>query len=197
MKIPKKRILFDNSFRLEYFNEAKDYLTELYKEDFPDDEEFQPSDSDIMELLKFREEIDYQDFINEMTNFIDGNTFIIQGVIKAWDGKFKGGFIFDNINKLSEVWEKCDEIMIYDENGHLYIECSHHDGTNHYEIKMLNAKGERYYSDHYLDEDSKLHDRLMKPPYSVLPNYAHKVWGCKKREGVEQEWKHYRKSASI
>lgn len=53
----------------------------------------------------------------------------------------------------------CDYFRIYDENGHMYLTCSHHDGTNHFEIKIVTEKG-----------------------YTVLPRFAEKIYGCKARE---------------
>ena len=118
-------------------------------------------------------------------DFFDRNTFILQGYCGTWRGRAKGGFVFNSFKELSRAWEDCGYIEIYDENGHLYVKCSHHDGTNLYEIRLLNEKGYDYYANHkWYDDDEKLHDKLMNNPYSVLPHIAHKVFGCKKMEYV-------------
>lgn len=170
---PKKRIIYTNNFSNEDFAEAKEWLEET---------KGNVNDSDVWNQLCFQDEINYEVFEIEFSNFIDNNRYILQGYVSTWLGKRDGGFVFDSFNDMSKAWRDCDNLEVYDENGHLYICCSHHDGDNYYEIKMLNSKGNSYYDSHYLDDPRELHDSLMKSPYSVLPNYAHKVLGCKRRE---------------
>lgn len=177
---PKKRILYSN-YELDY-NEAKEWLIDQHLEAYPDNEIWEPTDSEVWEELNFQDSVNCDVFMEELERFIYGHYFILQGTIGTWCGVKGGGFIFSSINELCTAWNDCDYLEFYDENGHLYIRCSHHDGDNYYEIKMLTQKGEEYHSNHYYDDNRTLHNRLMKSPFSVLPNFANKVWGCKVRE---------------
>ena len=44
-----------------------------------------------------------------------------------------------------EFFKDCAYVKIWDENGHLYLTCSHHDGTCHFEIKEITDEGYEYY----------------------------------------------------
>lgn len=175
MKEPKERILFDNYDG--YYDLAKESLTE--------DDEREITDEVIWEYANLLSETEWEDFKINFESFMNGDTFILQGAIGRWDGIHRGGFTFNSFNELSKAWEDCAYIKVYDENGHLYIDCSHHDGTNHYEIKQLNDKGEDYLNNHYYDDEREVHDKLMKAPYSVLPRFAEKVWGCPRQEWID------------
>ena len=93
---------------------------------------------------------------------------------------YKKRVLFDNYD-LSE--EQKNNIIEY-----LYLDCTHHDGTNSYEIKKLTDKGIAYLSNYENNWDGTrslqyVHDKIMES-YSVLPNFAHKVYGLPKREVV-------------
>ena len=45
---------------------------------------------------------------------------------------------------INEAFEDINNVFI-DEDGHLAINAVHHDGTNHFFIKMLTEKGRRFY----------------------------------------------------
>jgi len=122
--------------------------------------------------------------------FNDGSTWIIFGMTERWNGKFQSGHIFkDFMDTYLTATKSCDYSHIYDENGHLYLKCSHHDGTNCYEIKKLIDKGVDYlqrWEDNYDDTRNEryVHDRLVQV-YSVLPNFVHNVYGLPKVENVK------------
>lgn len=83
-----------------------------------------------------------------------------------------------------EAMTDCDYVHLYDENGHFYMQCSHHDGTNYYEIKKLTDKGIEYlknWEENWNDRRSEryVHNQIMKR-YSILPNFSHRVYGCPK-----------------
>ena len=91
---------------------------------------------------------------------------------------------------ITKAGKDCEYFHYYDVNGHFYLRCSHHDGTNLFEIRKVTEKGMDYYerweSAPYTDKRSErdIHKALIDR-YTVLPNYAHEVWGCKRREFVE------------
>lgn len=182
MKQPKQRLIYDNYPSNAKFEYAKGWLIEKHLDESPDDKDWEHCTQDVWDEVDFLDDIYWDDFKEEFENFMDGHVFVLQGEIGTWRGQMAGGFTFDSFSELSKAWEDCDYLKIYDENGHLYIECSHHDGTNFYEVRKLTEKGEEYLNNHHYDDEREVHNRLMKNPYSILPNYAHEVWGCKKRE---------------
>lgn len=104
-----------------------------------------------------------------------------------WYGNRAAGTIFDDFGQMfATTTQDCDYWKIYDVNGHLYLECSHHDGTNHFEIKRITNKGVAYlknWESNWSDKRSEqyVHEKIMSR-YSVLPRFAEKVYGCKKVE---------------
>ena len=130
------------------------------------------------------EDWEWRDMEEDLKCFFAKSTFgfLLCGSVGRWNGRFAGGYFFREFDDLYKCWKDCDYIKIYDENGHLYIECSHHDGSNSYEIKELTAKGAEFRYDHEYDySDRELHEKLWKSNfYTKLPHYAHKVWGYKK-----------------
>lgn len=183
MKTPKKRILYSNYYDSENEEAAIEYLIERHLERYPDDTDWKPDSDDIWNELNLMDEIFWDDFKMNFKDFFNENTFILQGNTGRWNGRFKTGFVFDSFEGMFKAWSDCDYVELYDENGHLYIQCSHHDGTNLYEIRKLTDKGYDYYSRHkWYDDDRKIHNTLMKSGYSVLPHCAHTVFGCKRIE---------------
>lgn len=185
MKKPRQRILYDN-YDLD-FEGAKEEAIERYY-DFCDsidkeiEDDYEPNEEKIWETAHELDGLFWEEFQNDFEKFIGNDVFIIQGNIGRWNGVARGGFTFSSLDELSRAWKDCDYIKVYDENGHLYIECSHHDGINFYEIRKLTEKGRKYLNNHNYYDKEELHNKLMKNPYSVLPNYANKVWGSKKIE---------------
>lgn len=64
--------------------------------------------------------------------------------------------------------------------------CSHHDGTNLFEIKKMTDANVKYFErweQTLFDKRSQeyVHDKIMEK-YSTLPHFAHKVYGAKKIE---------------
>ena len=73
-------------------------------------------------------------------------------------------------------------------NGHLYIHCSHHDGSCEYEIKKLTDNGINYFDNWEYNWNDKRTEgyigRKLVEKYSVLPRFAERIYGCKKLEYV-------------
>lgn len=119
--------------------------------------------------------------------FNDGSTWILQGTCQSWDGRHAAGTIFTDFMKIyNKAMRSCNYAKLYDENGHFYFECAHHDGTNCYEIKKLTNKGVAYlenWENNYDDRRSEryIHNQIMAK-YSTLPHFANKVYGLPKVE---------------
>lgn len=184
-RTPETRTIFNNYYDNDRFEDTAEYLFDEYAdeegwdtvEDVPEDE--------IWREMQFSDECAWDDAKYDLEHFLKENgPMLVVGSLGLWYGNCRGGKICYNFRDLAGAWEDCDYINIYDQNGHLYIECSHHDGTNMYECKLLTERGEQYAEDHGWDMyDSELHEKLWNDShYTHLPHYAHKVWGCKKTE---------------
>ena len=177
---PMKRFIYSNADTWRMFEDAKKALIEELRKPGTS---WTPSDEQVWEEVYQQDTFAFEDFSNEMREFISWGTFILQGTCGTWRGNFKGGFVCGSFNELSKAWRGCETIEVYDENGHLYIDCSHHDGSDSYEVRMLTEKGIAFMErNEGLMSDEDLHDKLMRSPYSVLPNYVWKMYGAKRRE---------------
>lgn len=166
-----KYIIYDNYDIDKYYEEAKENLA---CNDFPN-----PSE---IAIWNEETEIDatYWDAAKSfLEEFFDGATWIISGVVERWDRNYPAGHVF---REFTDAYYKatvdCDYVRIYEEAGHLYLTCSHHDGTNQFEIRKLTEKGIKYlenyesgrnYNDHR--NLKEVHEKLWKN-YSVLPRFV-------------------------
>lgn len=140
-------------------------------------------DDIVSDEVYFQDSVSYDDFKREFSGFINqsANGFLLCGTIGRWTGPCSGGCYINCFDDLYNFWGGCDYIKVYDKKGHLYIEASHHDGTNYAELKEITDKGGIYKNSHYYDSDREVHDTLFNNNfYTRLPHYAHRVWGCKK-----------------
>ena len=181
MREPVVRTIYDNYNLWNDSNvkEAKEVLLER-------DGNENPSDNDIWDELNDEDNINWKEEKYELLKFFDdGSTWILRGTNGRWDGSHEAGTIFtDFMEMFNKAMKDCDYVKLYDENGHFYFQCSHHDGTNCYEIKKLTENGIKYLENCEYDWNDKrseryIHDQIMKR-YSVLPHFAHKVYGCPK-----------------
>lgn len=173
--------VYDNYdlFTDETMQEAKDFLLEAgYDIDEIDEDmlinSINLNDSDNWECIK-----------NELEGFFaDKYRCILFGTVGRWDGTFAAGTVFDGdeiMDILGKALCDCDYINITDENGHLYISGTHHDGTVCYEVKILTDKGVEYLGNwDYAWNDKRteqyVHNQIVKR-YSVLPHFVAKVYG--------------------
>lgn len=178
-RIAKERIIFDNYNR--YFDEWK----QKYLEEFPEYEDI--SDDSLINIFWDEESMEWEDAKIQLDNFFDNAKLLLTGNIGRWNGVSSGFDTFDTLDSLLDfALEDCAYFKIWDENGHLYVCGSHHDGTVSYEIKILTDKGKDYlenweYSWNDKRTNTDVHKALIER-YSRLPNFCHKIWGCKLRE---------------
>lgn len=130
-----------------------------------------------------QEEIWFEDEFSDLVKFFDGKKIICFGSVGRWNGTFRGGEIFESFeDAYYRMTKDCDYVKIYEENDHLYIQCSHHDGTNNFEVKVLTDKGEDYYDNwEYMifpndaRNEEYIHNQIIKR-YSRLPRYCKSMW---------------------
>lgn len=181
----KERIIYSNYDLSDRYEEAKQYLIEECDIENPTDEE-------IWEKIYFEDEICFEDTLEELKHFFKNKNYLFTCVIGTWRGVCKGGKIGSNFEKdFYNFVTDCNYIKIWDENGHLYIKATHHDGTNFAEIKILNDKGYQVFDNWDYDYSNKkteqeMHEMLYNNNfYSSLPHFSHKVYGCPKKESVK------------
>lgn len=183
-KIPKERIIYNNYALWETYPD-EEVIEELLENGYERDE---ISDGKIWERRYFYDEFDWEDAETELKEFFSkGNKWILFGKVGRWDGIYNAGTIFDEFEDFFyKAVEDCMYWKFYDKNGHLYLTCSHHDGTCSYEIKEVTDKGIRYFEnwEDNWDDDRKeeyIHTQIINR-YSRLPRFAEKVYSCKRTE---------------
>lgn len=182
-KIAKTRVIYDNYETWTTYPE-EDMIENLVRRGYLLDE---ITDDDIWEE---RNSCDGNDWIKAKRKlkefFLKGNKWMIFGEIARWNGVFKAGMVFETFDEFFyKAASDCDYWKFYDENGHLYLTCSHHDGTCHYEIKELTDKGIQYLENWEYGNDDRteeyVHTQIFNK-YSRLPRFAEKVYGYKRFE---------------
>ena len=141
------------------------------------------TDDMIWNEMHFLEEMYWDDFSYELKNFFDkGNAWLLVGTLGLWDGKCKGGYIFNTYDEFLDCLKDCECWEVVDDKGHLYIKGSHHDGTNFYEVKRISDFGYEWYNNHgcYIYDEEKVHTKMWNNNFMTsLPHFARDVYGCK------------------
>lgn len=189
MKIAKARTIYDNYDLWEKYpdEDLKEMAVECGWID--EEEKDEITDNQLMDWRYQEDETDWECEKENLTSFFKGKTVGFFGDVGLWHGVYKAGKVGEFWKLFYDAIKDCDYIRIYDENGHLYLTCSHHDGTNHFEIKEVSNKGTEYlerWEYNWGDKRSErdVHTQIFKR-YSKLPRFAEKVFGCKAREYEE------------
>lgn len=182
----KRRIIFDNIHPCDK-EEARNIIWETNGEEENPYEWTTPediSDDEVFATIDRWEQEQYDDWVIEFSAFLHNRMWLACGTVGRWDGTFSGGKLFSSFSELMSGFSDCDYFIVYDVNGHLYINGYHHDGVISMEIKELTPKGEDYASRHCWDmSDRELHEKLWNEHwYTRLPNYAYHTFGCKRVE---------------
>lgn len=182
-KIAKERVIYDNYYLWE--NYPDEDVIEFAKVNELIDEDETPTENQIWNWRYELDQLDWEDVWYELRKYFQGKTVGFFGEVGLWHGVYKAGKMGDFENLWYKAIEDCDYIKIYDENGHLYLTCSHHDGTCHFEIKEITSEGRAYLDRWEWGDDNRTeeqcHNQIYKR-YSRLPRYAEKVMGCPARQ---------------
>jgi hypothetical protein len=172
----KEHVLYDN-YDNDFEAAKADYEANNYDE-VPGDIEY------TQDMFWENEQMNWDDFKGELNTFMEKNKngWITLGTVGTWQGPKAGGAVVFDVEKLSKIWNGCDYVKVIDKGGHLHFECSHHDGTNYYELKRLSEKGYNYWDKMYNDlfvDPREVHATIFKSNFlSGLPHFAKIVWGC-------------------
>lgn len=187
-KLPKQRMIYSNYDLYEQLSDEQIREMWLENETYTEEEIEELSDNTYWDERYFYDEINWDD-AKELLNRVFNNAYklLVFGSVGLWDGVFKGGFVCDTLDEvLSRCTKDCDYIEFYDKNGHLYLHCTHHDGSCSFEIKALTEQGYDYLNNWEYNWDDKrsesyIYEQLVKR-YSRLFRIAEKEWGCPARE---------------
>lgn len=182
-KVAKERIIYDNYDLYENYPDA--VLIETARENDWIDEDDDATDTQLWQWRYWEDESDWDAEKEMLEDFFNGKTVGFFGKVGLWHGTYKCGDIGEFWDLYYKATEDCNYIKIYDENGHMYLTCSHHDGTNHFEIKILNDDAEDYYDRWSYGTDNRKEYEVITQiykRYSKIPRFAEKVYGCKARE---------------
>lgn len=187
-RIARKRIIFSNYNPEDYYEDAKQNIIDNNFDEYGEDEEEreEPSESEIWDEVNWMMDTDFEDEWDKLTEFFPSGKYILSGSVGRWNGVSTGFDIFNTFEDAYRFATKdCMYVEMYDENGHFYIRCSHHDGTNSFELRMLTCRGVEYYESwDYSWNDKRSHsyigEKLMSSRYSRTPRYMEKLYGCKR-----------------
>lgn len=182
-KKAKEREIYDNYY-------PEDTWEEAAKESLAENGITEPSEQELLDEVYALDEEHWSDVKEELKRFFeDGSTWLLTGTVELWHGKYGGGFVFKTFDEMmSKAGKDCEFFRFSDINGHLHLQCSHHDGTNCYEIFKITDAGIAYYerwnsgersNDHRTERE--VHMNIIKR-YSRLPHFVHLVYGLPKTE---------------
>lgn len=173
-----KHVIFDNYDIDNYEEMARESM---------EDVGFGPeeiTDSKLYSWAADLEQEDFTDTLNELESFFDGKTVMFTGAIGRWCGNHTGFDVGNFTELFQEYTVDCEYFEIYDDDGALYIRCSHHDGTNLFQVLTLTNKGVhvfddwQYYCGKYAKLDDKgIHELLLNRKLAHVPQVAKKVYG--------------------
>lgn len=181
-----KNIIFSNYYDSDREKATREFLLEDRGEDNGWETIDDIPDSEVWEEMSFNEQIDWENVTSELENFFGDEEILVIGTVDRWDGTYAAGKVI-SYDELHKCWAECDYVEIYDEDGHMHINASHHDGNNHFEVKLLTEEGIKYYSrwnENWNDSRSEreIHTRLADSSlYTHIPHFAREVYGCKTR----------------
>ena len=184
-RIPKPRIIYDNYDLSESYPDD-DMKSILLDEGYTEDE---ITEEMLWQQRYFLDENEWERTRDALEQFFlyCGDKWMLFGSVGRWNGVYEAGTLFDKFEDFFyKAVEDCNHWKFYDENGHLYLTCSHHDGTCHYEIREVTAQGVQYlenWEDNWNDKRSEqyVHTQIFNK-YSRLPQLAKKLYGCKRIE---------------
>lgn len=164
---------------------AEDYAREYLLEEHGADNGWKTVDDipneEVYRELDAEDTINWSDFELELESFIDSHgSLLCVGTCGRWNGTYEGGRYIDGMRDLLKVLTDCDYITIYDEDGRLFLEAHHHDGSIYAEMRRLTKLGQAYREAHYWDNDRDVHRTIFNSNFlSGHPNYAEIVYGVK------------------
>ena len=180
-----KKIIYSSYTICDNFEDKKKFLmeesTELCTVEVTHEDgtiTYEPSDDDVYNTLYYEDACIWEDIFSTLKQFFKNKEVIFVGTVQLWNGTFKGGKIGKFEDLFNDLLRDCNDWEFSeDENGVLNLKCSHHDGTNYFNIKTLTEKGSNLYDDWYYDLDTneseeEVHKKIFDNiELSIAPNF--------------------------
>jgi len=125
------------------------------------------SDDEAYDEISYLLEEDWHNFLSECGNEKD-MPVVVTGYFMSWMGPQRGGKVYSSLkdacsniimDESTPIWP----IWSFDDNGVFVLNETHHDAPcsgNHYEFRVLTAKGNQYYKKHIDDDRMNLCETL-------------------------------------
>lgn len=170
----KKEIVFyEDYFSSEQYDEIRqdifDYNAETHNWSKPED----VPEEMIWEALNDQYREDWHYFESAMKHEFRNASYILTGTCGSWMGPADCGAFILSFQDLMKGLRHLENMKFYERNGHFYIEGSHHDGSDFYEMRRLTNKGLQLAEKYNYATDRHLHQTIMKYNFfSALPRFS-------------------------
>lgn len=172
-----KRTIYDNYYLCDTYTDND--MIELARANGMIEEDETLSDSILWELRAECDREEWEETKAQLDKYFEGKTVIYFGSVGHWDGLHQGGKVGDFEELFYKAVKDCDYIKIEDNNGALLLTCSHHDGTNIFEIKEVTEKGIDYFDRWQYGTDKRTereaHEQIIRR-YSRRPHFWQHVY---------------------
>ena len=150
-------IVFSNYDMKDYYDLAKDELAEEVS--YGDRDDF--DDLDIDKRANTIMEDDWYNLIDHCL-LKSGYKYFVFGSLGRWDGNYDGWTVIDTDHDFYDLIDGCAYVELNDDDdGRIFLKCSHHDGTNYFEFKALTDKGIEIYRNATIFDDNKELGKLL------------------------------------
>lgn len=173
-----RRITFyDDTYNPEAEEDEREFLFEEYGEEQGWKTKDDVPEEWIYNGLSDIQQEDFEMFMDAIKKVLEKKYLIAVGTAGLWYGRVAGGEFIENYRDFEDLVSGYDNLEIFEENGHLYINGYHHDGTNSFEVKYLTDKGAEFAENNDWAHDRELHETIFKYNlFSGTPKIA-KVMG--------------------
>jgi len=189
----KQRVIYDNYSLYDMEDDVKEFLMEEYPELCTVEVEdaktheihYEPTDEQIWNRIYEDDRWEWDDIFSQLKSFFKNKTLVMAGTVGLWHGRYSGGEIGEFEDLFYDITKDCDYWKFTDSNGHLNLECTHHDGTHYVEFRILTDAGNKFsdnwnysYNKRYNFSEGALCEKLASNShYSLRPNFCKTVWG--------------------
>lgn len=159
----KKQVLYSNNYD---FDEVRADLEAA--------NDFEITDDMVWDEIQAIDNGEWAFFESEYSARFNVNDFVLMGTLGRWNGRYKVSKIIKGWSDIVSLLASYDSIEIADEDGHLIIKVSDHDGSSRFELRELTQKGWEYINlySHYDKSEYEEAKTLWNNFYSRLPKLA-------------------------
>ena len=177
MKLAKMYTFYDDYWYDEHYEEIREDLFNGQMEDYWQTIADVPDEA-VDEGISFRRSSDWYEFKKDLDRLMTEDVFLVTGTCGRWDGPCACGQFVYNADDLMKGLSHLDYLNFYEVEGRFYIDGSHHDGYDHYELRVLTEAGLKYARDNWFEHDRELHEVIIQcEAYSQPPNFVRKITG--------------------